>query len=204
MSTVVCPVLPFPNLLWWHFAGSATHVLLDDKEHFEKMSFRNRYMVAGADGPIVLSIPVAGGRQQRKPMEQMQIDNKTNWQVQHWRTLTSVYNRSPYFEFFAPDLEPLFQQPFLSLTDFSLSSMAVLEKIARIRLEKSIVPSFKKHYDDSYADIRGMFRSSGYERQEGLPVYHQTFEDRTGFLPNLSLLDLLFAEGNNTASYFRH
>jgi hypothetical protein len=99
-SFIVCPILPFPNIYWWSFALQSSKILLDEHEHFEKMSFRNRYMLAGANGVITLSIPLQEGRQQRKPMSEIKICNKTDWQKVHWRTLQSVYNRSPYFEFY--------------------------------------------------------------------------------------------------------
>lgn len=166
------------------------------------MSFRNRYMVCGADGPLTLSIPIVQGRQQRKPMSQVQIDNKTRWQVQHWRTLESVYNRSPYFEFYAQELQTLYQEPFEYLADFSMQSIRLLGKLSGIIPVIRMAAGYQKHYPDAAADIRTAFRSKDYAAEPGrFPVYHQTFEDRHGFLPNLSLLDLLAAAGKNAKTY---
>ena len=58
--------------------------MVDTEEHFEKMSFRNRYMLASDKGTLTLSIPIKEGRQQRKPMKEVLIDNDSNWQIQHW------------------------------------------------------------------------------------------------------------------------
>lgn len=202
MSVVVCPVLPFPNIYWWSCVVSSSDILLDKTEHFEKMSFRNRYLVAGADGVITLSIPVADGRQQRKPMNEVRIDNKTNWQIQHWRTLVSVYNRSPYFEFYRTDLESLFLKKFEFLCDFNQESINVLTGLLRLKLNFQSTDSFIKHYPETVIDIRTAFRSNQYNLQPQLfKSYHQTFEERTGFFPNLSMLDLLFAEGRNALSF---
>lgn len=202
MPSVVCPILPFPNIHWWSFAAAASELLTDDTEHFEKMSFRNRYMVCGADGPLTLSIPIVQGRQQRRPMKEVLIDNKTRWQVQHWRTLESVYNRSPYFEFYAPELQVLYEQPFEYLADFSSSSIELLGKLSGITIHTRQATQYLKHYPDASADIRADFRSKDYAAGPArFPVYHQTFEDRHGFLPNLSLLDLLAAEGRNAKNY---
>jgi hypothetical protein len=202
MPFVVSPVLPFPNIYWWSFAVASPGLLLDDTEHFEKMSLRNRYMVCGADGPLTLSIPLVQGRQQRRPMREVLIDNKTRWQVQHWRTLESVYNRSPYFEFYARDLQTLYTEPFERLVDFSMASIELLGKLSGIKNEVAQAEHYQKRYPDAFADLRGDFRSKDYaEHADRFPVYHQTFDDRHGFLPNLSLLDLLVAAGRTAKDY---
>ena len=135
-------------------------------------------------------------------MSQVQIDNKTKWQVQHWRTLESVYNRSPYFEFYAQELQTLYREPFESLVDFSMQSIRLLGKLSGIATNIRQATQYQKRYPDAAADIRADFRSKDYAAEPGrFPVYHQTFEDRHGFLPNLSLLDLLAAEGRNAKIY---
>lgn len=198
MSFVVCPLVPFPNILWWSFAIASDQLLLDETEHFEKMSFRNRYMLAGADGLLTLSIPLVNGRQQRRPMNEVRIDNKTNWQTLHWRSIKSLYNRSPYFEFFAPEFEPLFQQKFELLCDFSKAGISLLSKLSGVKNSIIIAENYQQNYPDAKADIRKDFRSNQYNLQpEKFKKYQQTFEERTGFLPNLSMLDLLFSEGKN-------
>lgn len=202
MSFVVCPVLPFPNVYWWSHVVSCPHIILDSAEHFEKMSFRNRYMVAGSAGVITLSIPIVEGRQQRKSMKEVLICNRTNWQIQHWRTLKSVYNRSPYFEFFEPELSALFDRKFEQLTAFNLESVHILAKLSGIKLQIEQAFTYQKEYPEAKADIRADFRSNKYNAQaEIFPVYHQVFGDRSGFLPNLSMLDLLFAEGRSASEF---
>lgn len=196
MSFVVCPYVPFPNLYWWSYATKVDTILLDNKEHFEKMSFRNRYMICGASGVVLLSIPLLEGRQQRKPMDEICIDNKTAWQKQHWRTLESAYNRSPYFEFYANDLRVLYQQTFTHLIDFSRASIELLQQLLAHKATLQTSEDFQKVYPDAFADIRAHFRSNQYLAHEAaFPRYQQTFEDRIGFMPNMSMLDALFSEG---------
>lgn len=196
MSFVVCPYVPFPNLYWWSFATKVDTIVLDNKEHFEKMSFRNRYMICGATGVLMLSIPLLEGRQQRKPMDEILIDNKTAWQKQHWRTLTSAYNRSPYFEFYANDLRVLYEQTFTHLIDFNRASIELLQRLLANKARLQASDDFQKEYSEAYADIRSHFRSNQYlVHADAFPRYQQTFEERVGFMPNLSMLDALFAEG---------
>jgi len=203
MKTLVCPILPFPNIYWWSRVFNADSILLDASEHFEKMSLRNRYLVSGSGGLNTLSIPIAEGRQQRKPMCEVLIDYKNDWQKQHWRTLQTVYNRSPYFEFFNQDIQSLYFKKFEKLIDFNEASIQLIARLLDKKLNIQRPEFYQKNYPETVLDIRSDFRSSQYNKHpEKFPVYHQIFEDRLGFLPNLSILDLLFAEGKNSASYF--
>lgn len=197
MPFIVSPALPFPNISWWSYLRDASvDILLDRYEHFEKMTFRNRYMIAGANGIITLSIPLAAGREQRKPMKDVLICNKTRWQTQHWRTLVSVYNRSPYFEHYRQELEQLFHQPFEQLFDFNLASIQLIQRLLNVKNNIVFNNAYQKDYPEANGDIRHRFRSGGYDQHaEVLPHYYQVFADRIGFAPNLSILDLLFSEG---------
>jgi len=192
---VVSPVVPFPNIAWWrHFIDPAVTILLDEQEHFEKMSFRNRYMVAGADGVLTLSIPLQAGRQQRKAMKEVVICNKTRWQIQHWRTLVSIYGRAPYFEHYAPALAPLFEQPFEYLTEFSKAGITSLQGMLRMTNPVRITAAYCRDYPEASGDLRHQIRTNNYS-EGSYRHYYQTFGERHGFLPNLSILDLLFSEG---------
>lgn len=203
MKTLVCPLVPFPNIYWWSYVFNADSILLDQTEHFEKMSLRNRYLVSGSGGLNTLSIPIAEGRQQRKPMNEVKIDYKSDWQKQHWRTLQTVYNRSPYFEFFNQDIQSLYLQKFDLLVEFNEASIQLMARLLAIKINITKPEFYQKNYPEIVTDIRNDFRSNQYDKHpEKFPVYQQIFEDRLGFLPNLSILDLLFAEGKNSTAYF--
>src|SRR5262245_53713708 len=90
----------------------ATDIFFRIYEDSFKMSFRNRCIIAGANGLIHLSVPLEGGRDQVKPMKDLKIANNQSWQKDHWRTIASSYNRSPYFEFYKEELELFFQKNF--------------------------------------------------------------------------------------------
>jgi hypothetical protein len=159
-------------------------------------------MLAGANGVITLSIPLQEGRQQRKPMSEIKICNKADWQKVHWRTLQSVYNRSPYFEFYKKELQNLYTQPYDLLVDFSMSSIDLLAKLLGKKMEIELASEYQNNYPNAVADIRTHFRSNQYDSSpEKFPTYYQIFEERLGFLPNLSMLDLLFSEAKNAPQY---
>lgn len=192
MSVIVSSFMPFPPIAWWMAVAKSDILILDKAEHFEKMSYRNKYYITGANGPITLSIPLTDGREQRKPMVDVEICNKDRWQVQHWRTLVSVYKRSPYFEHYEPSLEALFHTPYGSLIAFDLATIEWLKKQLKQTFHIEFADNYVKNYPDAI-DVRNMKRSK--EDVSNAPKYYQLFEERNGFLPNLCMLDLLFSEG---------
>ena len=198
MSAVITSLLPFPPIQWWASLLGHSEVNLDIAEHFQKMTYHNRYHITGANGLIKLSIPLTRGREQRTPMHSVAIDNSVKWQVQHWRTLVSVYNRSPYFEFYLPSLQPLFDHPYQSLTEFNLASVQWLKKQLKFDFNEIMI----NKYD---ADMRRYLKPSLEKKaQTPFPAYYELFEERNGFLPNLSILDLLFSLGPDTRPWLEN
>lgn len=204
MSYVVSPFIPFPNIYWWSAVIETGSILLDAQEHFQKMSYRNRYYISGSNGLIQLSIPLVNGRDQRAAMHKIQIAYNENWQVQHWRTLVSVYARSPYFSYYEPSLKKLFDTSFTFLNEFDLASVNWLREQLKANLDIRFTAQFVKEYPSESIDLRTVLKP-GIERQalNNISPYYQVFSDRTGFLPNLSMLDLLFAEGPHSLQWLK-
>lgn len=171
-------------------AVKADELLLDAAEHFNKMSYRNRYRIGGSNNSILLTIPLENGREQRTAMKDVRIYNRERWQVQHWRTLVSVYKRSPFFEYYEPLLQPLYEKEFDHLIDFNAAALDWVMKHIKPKGTVMRVDEFVKDYPDAIVDIR-----KDILEPTVFPVYYQVFEDRIGFQPNLSILDLLFSEG---------
>jgi hypothetical protein len=176
-----------------------SNIKFDIYEHYRKMSFRNRCMVAGANGPILLSVPLQEGREQRKPMREVLIDNKKPWQAQHWKTITSCYNRSPWFDFFCDELAELYRQPFRFLVDWNRTCFDWVTSKMGIPLTTDFTENYQPSGEVSGClDLRNRMMPRSIEKDFPGPVkYRQVFEERTGFVPHLSVLDLLFCEGKN-------
>lgn len=185
--------IPFPPLSWWRQALQAGNVLLDPLEHYQKMSFRNRYYLAGPQGRQLLSLPLEKGRSQRLPMSQVRIDPASDWKTNHWRTLTSLYGRSPFFEHFSEALRPLFLDDYELLFDWNLAAMKLICRLFSWNLRITEAETFRKNYPENYTDIRFSFLPN--KALHDPARYHQVFEERTGFLADCSVLDLLFCEG---------
>ena len=190
--------LTFAPVSWWAHVITSPTLIIDTAEHFGKMSYRNRYRISGANGVIQLSVPLIKGREQRTPMRDVLIHNATDWQVQHWRTLTSAYRRSPFWEYYEWTLEPLFQTRYEYLLQFNNDALDWTCRQLDISPERTAAGSFIKDYPDDTDDLRKLAL-----KNESVPPYYQVFADRIGFQQNLSILDLLFSEGPATAAWLR-
>jgi hypothetical protein len=148
-------------------------------------------MIAGAQGMISLSVPLDQGRNQQLPMNEVRISDSEKWQSRHFKSIRSSYNRSPFFDYYQDELAAIYQRPFHLLADWNLCCLEwVQEKLAwpvGIRFTDSALP----YQIDGVSDLRNRVLPKNF--MEWKPVkYRQVFEERTGFFPNLSVLDLLF------------
>ena len=189
----------FPPVTLFRMSIQFSNVNIDIYDPWRKMSFRNRCVVVGGNGSINLSIPVVEGREQKKPLKEVMIDNRKAWQLQHWRTITSCYNRSPWFSFFEPELEALYRQPVHLLSDWNRTCFEWVTK----KLGGDIYADYSQYVPgemggEEVVDWRNKLTPKSIQNDFPDPVrYHQVFEERIGFIPNLSILDLLFCEGKN-------
>jgi hypothetical protein len=191
----------FPPVTLFKKSIEFSNIKLDIYEPWRKMSYRNRCVVAGANGPINLSIPLLEGREQKKTMKEVAIDNRKSWQGQHWKTIISCYNRSPWFDFFAHELEELYRQQVEYLVDWNRLCFEWVIKKLGIQTNILCTDFFQPVYDDpNLEDFRNRLLPKSINSDFPKPVYyHQVFEERIGFIPHLSILDLLFCEGKNAA-----
>src|SRR5258708_6289086 len=207
----------FPSIILYKNSNKYSNIVFEQYEYYQKMSFRNRCQIAGAGGMINLSIPLEKGRDQKTLLKDVRIAGRDDWQGQHWKTILSCYSRSPWFEFYRDELGELYRKPVHFLLDWNLScfewSLGILQMPVSFSLTEAYI---KKYEEENWTDWRGQIlpknlagkdafsRPSGdFSQGPGNPdpiKYRQVFEDRIGFLPNLSILDLLFCEGKNARS----
>jgi hypothetical protein len=177
----------------------AEKVYIEQFENFIKQTYRNRCVIMGGNGPIQLIVPVVKGRGPKILIKDLQISYDTEWQRNHWRTIFSAYSSSPFFEYYKDDIYPFFETKHRFLLDFNLKiheiicelleyeNNAVLtadfEKVPEgtVNLRERISPKIKTQSDNDFQTVK----------------YTQVFSDKLGFVPNLSILDLLFNEGPN-------
>jgi hypothetical protein len=130
----------------------------------------------------------------------LRICNRDRWQLLHWRTLTSAYRRSPWFEFYEDSLKPLYEKKFEYLADWSLSAFELVNGWLGLSWDISFTDEYVKEYPErDIADMRG--RILPRDDAGDFPSYRQVFQDRTGFIPGLSILDLIFCEGRKAVTF---
>ncbi len=190
----------FPCVNYINTLFKFSNIKIEQYETYQKMSFRNRSVVAGSNGVVNLSVPLEAGRNQRGLMKDIRISYLVNWQAQHLRTIESCYSRSPYFEYYRDGLWELLRKKHSFLLDMNLEILAWLNKLLKFTGEVSLTESYAKNYPDGAVDLRNHFLPKNRAEQEAGFRYTQVFEDRIGFQPNLSILDLLFCCGPSANS----
>lgn len=168
------------------------------------MSFRNRCRIAGAEGIIDLSIPLVGGRDQKTVMKEVRVSDEKGWRARHWKTIVSCYSRSPWFEHYRDGLEGLYRRPATFLVDWNLACFEWSMKALGMTRMVALTERYQKLVDpEDGVDWRGKIAPGPSAGEPVAPRYQQVFEERIGFIPDLSILDLLFCEGKNAIRYIQ-
>ncbi len=171
--------------------------IIDLGEHYIKRSQRNRAEIMTAGGVMQLTVNIARGNRPRTPMHQIEIDYSKRWQHQHWIAITSAYRSSPFFDYYADELEPFFTAKYERVVDLNL---AITKKILQLLGLPSDLNVSQEYVEAKEGDID--MRPKGAQSGEApLTPYIQVFSDRLPYAENLSIIDLLFCEGPNTVSY---
>jgi hypothetical protein len=178
-------------------------VILDPNEHYLKQTFRNRCIIATANGRFPLIIPVFRPNGNHTKVKDVQITYSEKWQQLHWRTLNAAYSHSPFMLYYQDMLESFYQTPFNFLFDFNQQLMDLVLGFLKIKQPIEISELYMEDFSAETLDYRNVF--SPKKRTEiGFPPYIQVFSERHGFIPNLSILDLLFNEGPASLQYLQN
>lgn len=185
-------MMPFPPASWFQLVKDADIVIFDAAEHYQKMSYRNRYYLASKEGYQLMSLPLEKGRNQRIPTSKVNISYTDNWQDTHWKTIQSLYANSPFFEYLDYQLEPFFKEEITSLWDWSLATIKWVKKFYQLDFEIQIATEYVEDYGAGVIDIRKTFDP---KVKNEVPHYIQVFNDSSPFLTDCSIIDLICCEG---------
>ena len=169
------------------------NVIFDKHENFVKQTMRSRCEIYGANGKQLLSVPVEK-RGNHIAAKDVRISYKEDWQKIHWRSIVSAYRNSPYFEYYEYLFEPIFINKTELLSEHNLALHHVIMKLLNVESSYHFTEKYCSDYGNDVLDLRkegATFLST--------PQYNQVFEERHGFIPNLSILDLLFNTGPDDA-----
>jgi hypothetical protein len=178
-------------------------ILIEQFDSYHKQTYRNRCRILATNGPLDLIIPVIKNSGNKSLVKDVRIDYSTKWQNNHWRSLFSAYNSSPFFEYYSPLLEPFYMKRQVFLLDFNLELTRVIIELLQINANYKLTSSYEKEYS-SMIDLRDAISPKRELFIEGIkmpfPHYTQIFGNKFGFVPNLSIVDLLFNCGPDSES----
>ena len=205
----------FGPVQWYQKLAHGGVSIIERHDHFIKQTFRNRCVIATTQGQQALTVPVEspqGLRIDKTEMKDVRISDHGAWRHLHWQALQSAYGESPFFEYYVDDILPFFEKKWEFLFDFNLAitykMCELLDIEPRIELTEEYLPvsdygSNVSGCGDVIVDYRDAIRP-----KHPLPdpsfvprPYYQVYQQKFGFLPNLSILDLFFNEGNEAVLY---
>jgi len=178
--------------------AKADTVFLEHCEFYEKQSYRNRCNIAGANGQLALTIPVEKSKGSRMLTRDVRISEHSDWQLQHWRSIESAYNSTPFFEYYKDDLIPFYEKNWTFLWDFNTEIQTKLLELLDLQIDIQLTKEYKVDFDENVQDVRNSIHPKKETEVGSFKTYYQVFEQRFGFIPNLSSIDLLFNMGNES------
>jgi len=192
----------FSSIIYYSFLFNKSNInLLSFKKH-EKGGYSNRFEIAGANGRMLISIPVQGGRNNQLPAKEVKINYAEPWQKQVWKTLQSAYSNSPFYEYYAPELLPFFEKKYCFLWDLNYNFLQWINIKLKWQLLVEVIDNPNNLSEKTANYYTNYFTPKNKFSWQLLP-YNQVFISKNGFIPNLSILDLLFCEGPACNSYLK-
>ncbi len=177
-------------------------LILEAHENYQKGSYRNRCHITNSTGMQVLSVPLLKGKNQKQPIRDVRIAYDQDWQKQHWQSIRTAYGSAPFWDYYAPMLEPFFTKKYDYLFDLNGQIIDTIFKI--LKLHKSINITLSNDYELNITDgwdYRHIIlpRKNSFQGEK----YAQIFQEKTGFLPNLSILDLILCTGTQAGEILK-
>ncbi|CAM4223910.1 WbqC family protein [Zobellia roscoffensis] len=187
------------------FSTIAQHdVCWEVQDNFQKQTYRNRAYVCNDLGKQMLSIPIQhiGKGQGKQKYRDVKLENAYHWQRQHWRSMQTAYRTSPFFEFYEDEIAPLYEKEYKFLMDFNLLTIETICDCLQMDMPKdrtTVYETKPEHLFDGRFLVDAKTKLN-FNQEE----YTQVFSDRNDFIPNASILDVLFNEGTNAVGYLKN
>ena len=191
----------FGNICFIELLYKEKQVCFDSHAPFTKMSFKNKMIILSAQGPLALTIPIVGGRDQKTAINNIRIAYEAPWQAQHFKALKTCYKRAPYFEYYEADLEKLYTTKTELLVEFLEACHQFLQKAIKGKWELIQFNEYaqKIKEEETKKEIHP-WQPNNYAQFPIKNEYQQVFTSPSGFIQNLSILDMLFSVGGKEIS----
>jgi hypothetical protein len=174
-------------------------VRMERQDHYLKQTYRNRCVIAAADGPLALTIPTEKADEAKCLMRDVRISDHGHWRHVHWNALVAAYRHSPFFEYYADDFRPFYERKIEFLWDFNEGLRQTVCDLLDLHPQVQGTEEFRTEFGPHELDAREWFHPKR-TADSALPGYHavpyyQVFQQKFGFQPGMSVVDLLFNMG---------
>jgi len=199
MNSLILPTY-FPSISHFAVIAQSETITFEMEDNFQKQTNRNRTYIYSPNGIQLLNIPVKHSKEAHQKTKDILIENEFDWQKQHFKSLEAAYRSSPFFEFFEDDIAPIFEKKHIYLMDLNFEAFDIVTKCLRMKTEFAKTAEYF-HEAPDFADFR--YLANGKKDINTFENYTQVFDDKHGFINNLSVLDLLFNEGKFAMDYLK-
>ena len=197
MNTTLLTTAFFPPISYFAAIVQADNVIIEAHEHYQKKSYRSRCYIAGPHAKQMLNIPIDRPNGNNTIITDAKLLYIENWQKQHWNSLITAYNSSPFLLYYQDEIEAVFFNKYDTLWELNKELLALLMELMQIETPISYTQEYIKSPTDikDYRSIINPRNTPDYE------PYIQVFGDKHGFISDLSILDLLFNLGPDASHY---
>lgn len=200
MTELLVSTSYFPPISYIKSFLNADNIVIEQYENFIKKTYRSRCRIYSANGVINLTVPVEEAARKKVLIKDVIIDNSTDWQKQHFKSIESAYNSSPFYEYLIDDFNFVFNKPHKYLFDLNNQILETIIKILEIKPSISLTSEFEKEPENDYRNIIQK-KNESLNQFISEKEYQQVFSSKHGFLKDLSCLDLFFNLGSEAYSY---
>lgn len=193
MKIIIHPTY-FPNIFSFKTIINSTNILFEVNDYYVKQTLRNRTSIHAANGKLNLSVPVKFSSTKKEKYKDIKICYDSNWQKIHLKSIESAYKNSPFYDFFEDYFINFYNKKEKFLVDLNFSSIRLIFEI----LEKELNCSFTNEYLEKYVDLtdyRTLLTNKNFNEKVNFKNYTQVFQEKNGFIENLSSIDLIFNKG---------
>ena len=209
MSTALLQTTYFGPIQWYQKLYRYDQTLIEQYDSYQKQTYRNRCVIATANGLQALTVPVEHNVQRSMfnvQCKDLRISDHNQWRRVHWNALQSAYSESPFFDYYADDIRPFFEKKYEFLVDFNEAIRQTVCDLLDIQPKVEYTSSFLSPLTSHLSpldDFREVINAKHPQADADFQPrrYWQVFEGKHGFQANLSILDLLFNMGNEAVFY---
>jgi len=191
----------FPPAEYFFLIAHSSKALIEKWENYHKQTYRNRCRILGANGTLMLTVPVLRGSFHKTSLRDLKIDNSRRWRELHLRSLTSAYATAPFYEFYFDAISTVIRKPFTFLIDLNNEALSAMTDSIGITRETAFTEEYLPE-GNSKEDYRYLItpkQPTGVDGYKEMP-YMQVFAEKFGFVPGLSIIDLLLNNGPGTGA----